>query len=328
MRFADPWFLVALAALPFWIRHYITSKPALNNSVRFSDTAMITRLLHHGRPVGAHAGFIFRVVAVTLIIFALARPQTGVREEEYISRGIDIMLTLDLSSSMSATDLAPNRLAAAKKVLVEFIGGRKNDRIGLVVFSAQGYTQCPLTLDYPILLDFLDNSYIGLIEDGTAIGMALATAANRLKDSDAKSRIAILLTDGVNNRGSIDPMTAAKMAKSIGVRVYTIGVGREGTFLQTVQDPVLGARQVRVRTQIDEKLLRNIAAITGGRYYRAEDSETLLDIYKRIDKLEKTDMKTTIHVRHTDWFMWLLAAALAALTAELAIPATRWRMAP
>jgi len=229
---------------------------------------------------------------------------------------------------MSATDLKPNRLAAAKKVLAEFIGGRKNDRIGLVVFAAQGYTQCPLTLDYPVLLKFLDNSYIGLIEDGTAIGMALATSANRLKDSSAKSKIAVLLTDGVNNRGAIDPLTAAQMARAVGVKVYTIGVGREGVFTQTVDDPMYGKRRVRVRTQIDETLLRRIAQATGGRYYRAQDEKALLDIYKEIDRLEKTDIKMKVYTRYTDWFMWLIIPALAALASELMLPATRWRVAP
>lgn len=327
MRFADPWYLLLLLALPLWLRLYLRSRKA--GGVAFSDTGLITRLARFKKQkVAEHAPFALRFAAVTLIILALARPQTGYREEEITSPGIDIMLTLDLSSSMSATDLRPNRLAAAKKVLAEFIRGRKNDRIGLVVFAAQGYTQCPLTLDYPVLLNFLENSHIGLIEDGTAIGMALATASSRLKDTEAKSKIAVLLTDGVNNRGAIDPLTAANMARAVGVKVYTIGVGREGIFTQTVDDPRLGKRRVRVRTEIDEDLLRRIAQATGGRYYRARDEAALLNIYKEIDKLEKTDIKVKVYVRHTDWFMWLLIPALMAIAAELALPLTPWRVIP
>ncbi|MBF0635038.1 MAG: VWA domain-containing protein, partial [Nitrospinae bacterium] len=259
---------------------------------------------------------------------ALARPQTGYREEEVVSRGIDIMLTLDISSSMSASDFKPSRLSAAKDVIAEFIKGRKNDRIGLVVFSAHGFTQCPLTLDYPALLTLLKNANIGMIEDGTAIGMALATATSRLKDSKAKSRIVILLTDGMNNRGAVDPETAAKIAKAVGVKVYTIGVGREGVFYQTVNDPRFGERRVQVRTEIDEALLRRIAELTTGKFFRAQDEAALTAIYEEIDKLEKTDIKIKIHARYTDWFMWLLAPAILLMALELILPATRWRVLP
>jgi len=328
MRFADPWFLAALPPLGLWLWHYVRKKPGLAENVRFSDTSMITRLSCYKQPLAVHVSFALRFAAALFLVLALARPQTGVSEKEIVSRGIDIMLTLDLSSSMSASDLQPTRLDAAKSVIAEFIAGRKNDRIGLVVFAAQGYTQCPLTLDYPVLLEFLENSYIGLIEDGTAIGMALATAANRLKQSTAKSRIVALLTDGVNNRGAIDPDTAARMARAVGVKVYTIGVGREGTFMQTVTDNRGRKRRVPVRTEIDESLLRRIALITGGQYYRAEDEAALLSIYKAIDRMEKTDIKTKIHVRRTDWFMWLLAPALLLLAMELALPLTPYRRLP
>ncbi len=327
MRFADPWILLGLLILPVMLWLYRTRLKSAG--ARFSDTGMITRLAVYHRPkVTPHISFTLRFFAVALIILALARPQTGYKEEEVTSRGIDIMLTLDLSSSMSSSDLKPNRLAAAKKVIGEFIQGRKNDRIGLVVFAAQGYTQCPLTLDYPVLLGFLENSYIGLIEDGTAIGMALATAANRLKDSQAKSKIAVLLTDGVNNRGAIDPVTAAKMAKAVGVKVYTIGVGKEGIFFQTVNDPRFGKRRVRTRTEIDETLLRQIAAATGGRYFRAENEEALAQIYQEIDKLEKTDIKIKVYVRHSDWFMWLLIPSIILIMLEAIIPLTPWRVMP
>lgn len=328
MRFADPWFLTALLILPLWLSSYLKNPPWSKINVRFSNTGMITRLKNYRSPLGAHASFALRFVALLLLIVALARPQTGYRETQIISKGIDIMLTLDLSSSMSANDLKPNRLNAAKKVLAEFIRGRTNDRIGLVVFASEGYTQCPLTLDYPVLLNFLDNSSIGLIDDGTAIGMAIATAANRFKDSPAKSKIVVLLTDGMNNKGAIDPLTAARMARAVDVKVYTIGVGREGTFTQTVNDPRFGKRKILVQTQIDEDLLRRIARITGGSYFRAEDEEALLSIYKNIDRLEKTDIKTRMYARHTDFFMWFLYPALALIFMELALPVTRWRSVP
>ncbi len=328
MRFANPWVLLALFALPFWARHYIKSRAATRHSVRFSDIGSITKLASYRNPLAVHSPFILRIVAAALIIIAIARPQTGFSEEEIISKGIDIMLTLDLSSSMSATDLAPSRIAAAKRVIGKFVQGRKNDRIGLVVFAAAGYTQCPLTLDYPVLQKFLVRSKIGLIEDGTAIGLALATASNRLKDSTAKSKIAILLTDGVNNRGAIDPITAAQMAKAVDVKVYTIGVGREGTYMQTIDDPVYGKQRVPARTEIDEKLLQQIAETTGGQYFRAEDESTLLAIYEHINKLEKTDIKSKVYMRYSDWFMYLLAPALALIMLELLMPVTRWSTLP
>jgi Ca-activated chloride channel family protein len=327
MRFAEPLYLLALMAIPAWAWVYL--KKSRVSSLRFSDTRLVTRLLAYKRPLFyIHLPFALRILAAALMIVALARPQTGYREEEVISRGIDIMLTLDISSSMSASDLKPSRISAAKDVMAEFIAGRKNDRIGLVVFSAQGFTQCPLTLDYPALVNLLKGTNIGMIEDGTAIGMALATAASRLKDSRAKSRIVILLTDGMNNRGAVDPETAAKMAKAVGVRVYTIGVGREGVFYQTVKDPHLGERRVQVRTEIDEALLLRIAELTGGKFFRAEDEAALAGIYAEIDKLEKTDIKVKIHARYTDWFMWLLAPAILLMTLELILPATRWRVLP
>ncbi|VAX16040.1 Aerotolerance protein BatA [hydrothermal vent metagenome] len=327
MRFADPWFLLLLLFLPIWLVRYL--KARRRSCATFSSTWLIRRLSSYRRPAFIdHAPFVLRFTAIVLIVLALARPQTGYREENITSRGIDIMLTLDLSSSMTATDLKPTRLVAAKRVIGKFIDNRKNDRIGLVVFAAQGYTQCPLTLDYPILKNFLGTADIGVIEDGTAIGMALATAANRLNDSEAKSRIVVLLTDGVNNRGAIDPVTAAEMAKAIGVKVYTIGVGREGVFYQTVKRPDGTERQVRARTEIDEKLLKQVAQVTGGQYFRAQDEQTLSRIYEEIDRLEKTDVKIKVYVRHTDWFMWLLIPALLIVLGELLLPVTRFRALP
>lgn len=326
MRFEDPYFLLLLIALPFWLRLYLRKPKA---AAKFSDTRLVTRLFSYRHsPAVVHTPFALRFLAMTLVILALARPQTGYREEEITSQGIDIMLTLDLSSSMTASDFNPSRIDAAKRVIAEFIKGRKNDRIGLVVFSAQSITQCPLTLDYPVLLSFLERANIGIIEDGTAIGMALATAANRLHESEVKSRIVVLLTDGMNNRGAIDPLTAAQMAKAVNIKVYTIGVGREGIFYQMVSDPVYGTRRVPVRTEIDEALLLKVAQITGGKFFRAQDEDTLKNIYDEIDKLEKTDIKTKVYMRYTDWFMYLLIPAFILLVMEMALPMTKWRVSP
>ena len=328
MRFEHPWVLLALFALPFWWRWHRVWRPHLAEGAVFSRIKAVKRLGEGGVPFMVNAPFWLRFFAVAALIIALARPQTGVSEVEYVTSGIDIMLTLDLSTSMNATDLQPTRIAAAKEALQSFISGRANDRMGLVVFAARGYTQCPLTLDYPALLEFLEQSNIGLLDDGTAIGMAIATAAGRLKDSAAKSRIVILLTDGMNNAGEIDPATAAKMAKALGIKVYTIGVGKEGVFRQKIPDPVYGERTINVRTEIDEGLLVRIAGITGGAYFRAQDEDSLKKIYKEIDLLEKTEMKTRVYLRKTDWFVWPLGLALALVLMEIAIPATRWRTLP
>ncbi|MBI4827616.1 MAG: VWA domain-containing protein [Nitrospinae bacterium] len=328
MTLAYPWTLALLALLPLWIWWRHRRRPELRRALRYSSTVMFTRLLYYREPVAAHLPFALRLLAVAALILALARPQTGVTQVEIISEGIDIMLILDISSSMSATDLEPNRLEAAKAVLGKFIEGRVNDRIGLVIFSAQAFTQCPLTLDYGALRAFLDRARIGLVDDGTAIGMALAAGAARLDKSGAKSRVAVLLTDGVNNRGAIDPLTAARVAAAAGVKVYTIGVGKEGMFYQTALHPGGAPRQVLVQTEIDETLLRQIASLTGGAYFRAEDETALLDIYRQIDKMEKTDVKTKVYTRYTDWFTWPLVAALILALLEFMLPATPLRVAP
>ncbi|MCP5113989.1 MAG: VWA domain-containing protein, partial [bacterium] len=204
---------------------------------------------------------------------ALARPQAGARGVNVSSEGVDIMIALDVSGSMQAIDLKPNnRLEAAKLVAADFIRGREADRLGMVVFAGVSFVQCPLTLDYAVLLSLMDEIKIGMMEDGTAIGMAIVNCVNRLKESEAESKVAILLTDGVNNAGTIDPATAAQVARTVGVRFYTIGVGKEGEALFPVNDPIFGQRFVRQQTEIDEEILQQIAAETGGRYFRATDT--------------------------------------------------------
>ena len=229
-RFANPEFLGLLVIIPLMIYWYLRKNIHRGGTLRFSNLGVIKSVNKSPSRKYRHILFVLRVIAVGLLIVAFARPQSGSTEEEIITEGIDIVLAMDISSSMKAEDLARgrNRLDVAKEVAKEFIGGRNNDRIGMVVFSGKSFTQCPLTLDYGILLNFLDQIYIGMVEDGTAIGMAIANCVNRLRDSKAKSKVVILLTDGRNNRGELDPITAANVAETMGVRIYTIGAGKRG----------------------------------------------------------------------------------------------------
>ena len=236
------------------------------------------------------------------------------------TEGVDIVLLIDISSSMQAQDFKPkNRLHVAKQVVKEFIGKRTSDRIGLVVFSAQAITQCPLTLDYDVLQNLVDRVEFGMLEDGTAIGTALATACNRLKDSEAKSRVIVLLTDGRNNMGIIAPRTAAEVAKSLGIKVYTIGVGTSGTVPVPVDDPLFGRRTVPMRMELDEKTLKEIAQLTDGRYFQATDRDELMRIYDRIDELEKTKVETKTFVSYTDRFPYFVIPAVILLLAQIGL---------
>jgi Ca-activated chloride channel family protein len=248
------------------------------------------------------------------IVTALARPQTGSARIDVKSEGIDIMLALDISGSMRAEDFKPyNRLYVAKDVAREFLRGRSGDRIGLVVFAGGAYTQCPLTLDYGILEELIAAVDFGQVPDGTAVGMGLATALNRLRERQAKSRVVILLTDGQNNAGDVDPITAAEAARALGVRVYTIGAGTDGPARVPVDDPVFGRRYVTIDASLDEPTLRRIAEITGGRYYRATSAEGLLEIYKEIDRMERTEAETVETVRYEEKGPWVALLAAIAL---------------
>jgi Ca-activated chloride channel family protein len=234
-----------------------------------------------------HILFALRVTATGLLIIVLARPQATNRFQDVSTEGIDIVLTLDISGSMLARDFKPDRLEASKNVATEFISGRPYDRMGLVVFSGESFTQCPLTSDHAVLINLMRDIQSGMIEDGTAIGNGLATAVNRIKDSDAKSKVIILLTDGVNNRGEIAPATAAEIAKTYGIRVYTIGVGTKGLAPYPVQTP-FGLQYQNMPVEIDEDILKEISQLTGGMYFRATDNDKLIQVYKEIDKLEKS----------------------------------------
>ena len=256
---------------------------------------------------------IFNIVAICLLIIALARPQSSTNWEESTTEGIDIVLSMDISGSMLAEDLKPNRLEASKDVAVDFISKRVNDRIGLVIFSGESFTQCPLTTDHNVLINLFKDVKSGMVEDGTAIGMGLATAVNRLKDSDAISKIIILLTDGVNNKGVVAPFTAAEIAKQFGIRVYTIGVGTEGYAPYPLQTP-FGVQYQDVEVQIDEETLQNIATVTDGKYFRATNNSKLKEIYKDIDKLEKSKIEVTeFHKRSEEFSNFAIPAFIILL---------------
>lgn len=265
-----------------------------------------------------HLPFVLRVAAISLIIVALARPRSSTQTEKIDTEGIDIVLTMDVSTSMLARDFTPDRISAAKDIAIEFIAQRPSDRIGIAVFAGESYTQCPLTTDRATLINLMKEVQTDLIEDGTAIGNGLATAVARMMDSDAPSRVVILLTDGVNNCGEIAPETAAEIAKTYGVRVYTIGVGANGTAPYPVMTP-WGMELQNVKVEIDEELLKNIAETTGGKYFRATDNTKLAEIYTEINKMEKARTTVDSFPVYKELFLKYAIMALVCLLLEILI---------
>ena len=329
MRFANPLFLMLLAIVPLMLWDYFRHSKEREASILYSDISIIKDIQPSFRVRYRHLPMILKILAISIFILALARPQAGQKEEEIITEGIDIMLTLDTSSSMKAEDFKPqNRLGAAKEVMSEFIRSRKNDRIGLVVFAQHSFTQCPLTLDYGVLLDLLDSIDIGIIEDGTAIGTAIANSVNRLRDSKAKSRVMILLTDGINNAGKIDPQTAAKTARALDVKIYTIGAGKPGGAMYPVEHPIFGKRYVQMDTVIDEVLLKEIAEETGGIYFRAKDEKGLSEIYETIGKLEKTEIETKEYANYHELATGFILPGFIIFLAGIALANTVFRRLP
>jgi Ca-activated chloride channel family protein len=328
-RFAQPEFLILLVLIPIFAWWHFKRFKLRSTSIRYSNVGLFGKVSKPKSHVWRQSMIFFRLAVLALAIIALARPQSGHTEQEVMTEGVDIVLTLDTSSSMLAEDFKPkNRIEAAKEVASNFIRGRKNDRIGMVVFAGKSFTQCPLTLDYGILLNFMKDIDVGQIEDGTAIGLAIANATNRLKTSEAKSKVMILLTDGRNNRGEIDPVTAAKVAKALNVRIYAIGVGTRGAALYPVDDPFFGKRYVKMPVDIDEDVLQRVAAITGGKYFRATDRESLEKIFAEIDRLEKTKIEVKEYTRYSELFVNWLWAALAVLVFEVILANTRFRKIP
>jgi Ca-activated chloride channel family protein len=287
IAFAEPFFLYLLIIVPAMIVFYILKQQKVTASVRMPGLQSFVEAGTTFRHYLRHILFALRVITITLLIVVLARPQKTDRFQNVSTEGIDIMLVQDISGSMLSRDFKPDRIEAAKNIATEFISGRPYDRIGLVVFSGESFTQCPLTTDHAVLINLLREIQSGMIEDGTAIGMGLATAVNRIKDSPSKSKVIILLTDGVNNKGEIAPATAAGIAKTFGIRVYTIGVGTQGMAPYPVQTPY-GIQYQDMPVEIDEGILQQISQTTGGKYFRATDNDSLEKIYKEIDKLEKS----------------------------------------
>jgi Ca-activated chloride channel family protein len=287
ITFAEPLFLYLLAVVPAMIAYYIFKQQKANASLRMPGLDPFGNAGVSFRYYLRHVLFALRTIAIALLILIIARPQATDRFQNISTEGIDIVLALDISGSMLARDFRPDRLEASKNVATEFISGRPYDRIGLVVFSGESFTQCPLTTDHAVLINLMREIQSGMIEDGTAIGNGLATAVNRIKDSEAKSKVIILLTDGVNNRGEIAPVTAAGIAKTYGIRVYTIGVGTQGMAPYPVQTPY-GIQYQDMPVEIDEAILKEISGTTGGKYFRATDNDKLIQVYNEIDKLEKS----------------------------------------
>ena len=320
MEFASPkilWFLLLLAPLT---AYYIYRTRQGGAAVSVSTTASVKRAPKGWRYYLRHIPFILRCIALTLIVIAMARPQTAEHNSKTNSEGIDIVLAVDASTSMLAKDFNPDRLSVAKEVGAEFIADRTGDRIGIVVFAGESYTQSPLTTDQSSLQTMIGRIRSGIIEDGTAIGNGLATSINRLRESDAKSKIVILLTDGVNNRGEISPLTAAQIAKEMGIKVYTIGIGKQGTAPFPMFDE--RGREVDVvnmKVEIDEKTLRQIAELTGGEYFRATNKQTLEAIYEQINTLEKSKVEIENFTIHHEEFLAFVLWALAALFLEFII---------
>ncbi|MBP9211272.1 MAG: VWA domain-containing protein [Bacteroidetes bacterium] len=327
MTFANPELLFLLLLVPGMAVWYYYRLHRKESDVRFSTLEPFAMVKYSMKERLRHLPFILRMIAVALVIIALARPQSTSKGENIYSEGIDIVLALDISGSMLAEDFQPNRIEAAKNVAQDFITGRTNDRIGLVIFSGESFTQCPLTVDYDVLKSLIKPLKSGMIEDGTAIGLGLANAVNRLRESKAKSKVIILLTDGVNNRGEIDPITAAQIAQSFGIRVYTVGVGTIGEAPYPVQTP-FGIRYQMVPVEIDEKVLQQVAEMTEGKYFRATDNKKLRSIYQEIDRLEKTRIEVRSYRRYTELFYLFIMAALALLTADIVLSTTWLRKLP
>lgn len=326
MSFANPLYFFLLLLLVPYIVWYMLMHRRIDPVMRVSSTEAFRYKHHTWKEWLVHAPFLFRIVCFAAAVCALARPQGTSEWNEKNIEGIDIMLCMDVSTSMLAEDLKPNRIEAAKEVAMEFIKGRPNDNIGLTIFAGESFTQCPMTTDHAVLLNMLDRmecdmAETGLIEDGTAIGMGIANSVSRLKDSKAKSKVIIMLTDGSNNRGEISPFTAADIAKEFGIRVYTIGVGTNGKA--PYPNRVAGHKQyIYMDVEIDTKTLSTIARNTNGVFYRATSNSSLKEVYQDIDKLEKTKMRVNKYNSHSEQFFPFLLLAVVMLALELFVRTT------
>jgi Ca-activated chloride channel homolog len=326
MEFAQPYQFILLGLVPILILWYITNYQRKQASIMVSTTATFSSLSSWKTGM-RHLPFALRMLALVCLIVALARPQKRNDEQMVSGEGVDIVLTIDVSGSMLAQDLTPNRMEAAKAVAANFVDSRPTDRFAMVIFSGESFTLTPLTTDRNVLREQIFSVRSGMLEDGTAIGSGLATSVDRLRSSKSKSKVVILLTDGENNGGMIDPNTAKEIAKAVGVRVYTIGVGTEGYAPVPVQT-IGGIVMQREKVNIDEKLLKQIASETGGKYFRAKDNEGLVNIYAEIDKLEKSRIEVTALKRYTEKFFPFALAAAVLIFLELFLRMTTFRKFP
>ena len=332
MTFANSAYLLLMLLVIPCILWYILRGNKRRATMSVPTTSMYGGMKKSWKYYLIHMPFILDMLSIVLLSLILARPQTTDRWQDTEIEGIDIMLCVDVSTSMLAEDLKPNRIEAAKQVASEFINGRPNDNIGLTIFAGEAFTQCPMTVDHAVLLNMFQNvssdiAARGIIEDGTAIGMGLANAISRLKDSQAKSKVIILLTDGSNNRGEVSPMTAAEMAKSFGIRVYTIGVGTNGTAPYPVQG-AYGKQYINVAVEIDENVLRQIAQTASGQYYRATSNSKLKEVYEEIDKLERTKLQVKEFSKNQEEYQPLALALLLSLLLSILLKQTILRTIP
>jgi Ca-activated chloride channel homolog len=327
LTFLHPHYFFLLLLLIPMIGWYVWRLKTMNASLQLSSLKGFSAIGKSRKIYIRHLPFILRVLAVVFLILALARPQTTNKLQTSTTEGIDIMISLDMSTSMLAMDFNPNRLEAAKEVAINFIQGRPNDRIGLVIFAAESFTQCPLTIDHAVLVNLFREIQTGMLEDGTAIGDGLATAVNRIKDSESKSKVIIFLSDGENNRGQIAPLTAAEIAKTFGIRVYTIGVGTIGTAPYPI-NTVFGQQVQNVEVKIDEAMLKEIASITDGHYFRATDKNKLEEIYKEIDAMEKTKTEVQEYTKKSEEFLIFALLSFIFLISEILLKNTVLRTLP
>ncbi len=324
ITFAQPAFFALLLLIPFMIWWQLRSKKDDNPTLRLTTLAGISKEHAGGKAAFRPVLFVLRIIALMALSVALARPQSSNTTENIDSEGIDIVLAMDVSGSMVAEDFKPNRIEASKAVALKFVDQRPTDRIGLVIFSGESFTMCPITIDHNVLKEQIAQVKNGMITDGTSIGMGLATAVDRLRNATGKSKVIILMTDGVNNMGLIDPSTALEIAKAFKVRVYTIGIGTMGQALMPVQTP-MGVQKQMVPVEIDEPLLRQIASETHGKYFRATGNKSLDDIYKDIDKMEKTKIDITSYKHYAELFFPFALIALICLALEMLLRYTVFR---
>jgi len=315
IKFGNPEFLFLLVLIPALVVWYFYRLKRNHADLRVPDISGFKDTRHSLKMMAYHSLYVLRLLAITILILALARPQTSLNRQDVSIEGIDLVIAFDVSGSMLAMDFKPDRLEASKKVAIEFIDGRPNDRIGLVIFSGETFTQCPITTDHAVLKNLFMDIKSGMIDDGTALGDGLATAVNRLRGSKAISKVIILLTDGVNNMGSLDPRSAAEIAKLYGIRIYTIGVGTIGMAPYPIQTP-FGIQTQMMEVKIDEPLLKEIARATDGKYFRATNNVKLRAIYKEIDKMEKSKIDVTEFRKKKEEFLPLVLVAFALLGIE------------